>query len=268
MSTTRILIWLVFGIISLGCKEVYDWPTKPEANNQLVVEAILTNEFAFQRIRLSESYGNIYEEPNLVTDASVEVSTLGNKWSFTPSDDDPGLFTSETQFAVRRNIPYFLRIEWQGVLYEAQGQLSFVFPLKSPTYTQHGSSDSIMLLEVAPLYHPLDQAMFEVLIDWTHSQSEGPNQARLFFYSFRSIDGSELFRGDLEKIYFPIGSTIITKKFGLNSDFAEYLRALALETHWQGGFFDEASSSLPTNISTGLGFFSLCSVLSDTLIVR
>lgn len=262
------LTCLALGLICLSCEEVYDWPTKPGENNQLVVEAILTNEFAFQNIRLSESYGRIDEEPVTVIDASVEVRTLGNKWFFNPSDDDPGLFTSETRFACRKNIPYFLRIEWQGEIYEARDQLSFVFPLKSPTYTQSGSSDSVMLLEVAPLYHPLDQAMYEVMIDWSHIQSAGPNQAKLFFYSFRTIDGSELFRDDLEKIYFPKGSTIITKKFGLNSDFAEYLRALALETHWQGGFFDEASSSLPTNVSNGLGFFSLCSVLSDTLIVE
>ncbi|MBK8503472.1 MAG: DUF4249 family protein [Saprospiraceae bacterium] len=268
MKWTCVLIWLTLGTVFLGCEEVYDWPTRPQANHQLVVEAILTNEFTFQTIRLSQSYGLINEKPVAVIDALVEVRTLGNQWSFIPSEDDPGLFTSETRFAVRRNIPYFLKIEWNGVVHEANEELSFVFPLKSPTYAESGSSDSLMLLEVAPLYHPLDQAMYEVVIDWSHIQSAAPNQAKLFFYSFRTIDGSELFRDDLEKIYFPIGSTIITRKFGLNSDFAEYLRALALETHWQGGFFDEASSSLPTNISNGIGFFSLCSVLSDTLIVE
>jgi hypothetical protein len=267
MRVPTILVGIALSFIHLGCEEVYDWPTKPEANKQLVVEAILTNEFSFQHIRLSESFALINEKPSPVIDASVEVITLGNKWLFIPSAEDPGLFMSETRFAVRRNVPYFLKIRWQGRVYEARDQLSFVFPLKSPTYIQSGSSDSLMLLEVAPLYHPLDQAMYEVWIDWSHVKSTMPNQAKLFFYSFRTIDGSELFRDDLEEIYFPIGSRIITRKFGLNSDYAEYLRALALETHWQGGFFDEASSSLPSNISNGLGFFSLCAVLSDTLIV-
>ena len=47
------------------------------------------------------------------------------------------------------------------------------------------------------------------------------------------------------------------------------VRALLMEAEWQGGVLDEASGSLPTNISSGgLGFFAVCAVLSDTLVAQ
>ena len=51
--------------------------------------------------------------------------------------------------------------------------------------------------------------------------------------------------------------------------FAAYLRALLMETEWQGGAFDEASANLPTNITNGgLGYFAVCGVLADTLVAE
>ena len=95
-------------------------------------------------------------------------------------------------------------------------------------------------------------------------------KAKLFFYTFNTIDVSySVFPQDKEKVYFPKGSKITEKKYSLTNEYAAYLRALLAETEWQGSLFENARDNLPTNISNnGLGYFSICSVISDSLIVQ
>ena len=179
------------------------------------------------------------------------------------------MYYSHTPFRAFKDVNYQLDIHWKGKRYSATNQLSFVSPLEAISFAYNGNPDSLRLLEVAPTYHPLEQAMHEVIVYWEHIKPTQSSWAKLYFYTFKTLDGSELFKPEEETIYFPRGSIIIRKKFGLNDGFASYLRALVLETRWQGGVYDEASSSLPTNISGGgLGYFSVCSVLSDTLIAQ
>ena len=84
-----------------------------------------------------------------------------------------------------------------------------------------------------------------------------------------SVDVNGFFRPPRDTIVFPVGSQVAIKKFGLNDDFATYLRSLAIETEWNGNFIYGASANLPTNISNdGLGFFSTCAVVMDTLVAR
>ena len=83
------------------------------------------------------------------------------------------------------------------------------------------------------------------------------------------LDISEIFRPPKATVVFPRGSVVFRQKYSLHPSFATYLRALLMETEWQGGVFDEASSSLPTNISNGgLGFFAVCAVLSEVVVAE
>ena len=145
-----------------------------------------------------------------------------------------------------------------------------VQPLNQLTFNAYGNTDSLTLGEVAPLYSPYEQAMYEINIDWSHLSAVEPNRAKLFFYTFSTVDIPELFPPEKETVVFPKGSIVIEKKHSLNDDFAAFYRALALETdwHWQG-FYDENSASLPTNLNNGaLGFFGVAAVLSDTLVAE
>ena len=85
----------------------------------------------------------------------------------------------------------------------------------------------------------------------------------------RDSDISERFPPPRQPVPFPKGSIVLIEKFGLNHDFADYLRALNIETNWNGTFFYSSGSNLPTNIEGGaLGFFSTCATVKDTLIAR
>ena len=136
-------------------------------------------------------------------------------------------------------------------------------------FTIREGIDSFSIKEVGPLYSLDEQAMYQVDIDWNHIIPSDTSRARQFFYTLGTVDANGLFRPFKEKVIFPKGSIIIRKKFALNADFAAYIRTLLMETEWQGGIYDENSSSLPTNVSNGgLGFFGVCSVLGDTLVAE
>ncbi|NND05114.1 MAG: DUF4249 family protein [Saprospiraceae bacterium] len=257
-------------ICSLGlcfsCEEPVDWPLSAGPEGRLVVEAILTNQHTFQKFRLTQNRRAANGEELGVADAQVAISSPQISLVFDADQQDPGSYVSKRPFAAQKDVLYTLEIIWRDEAYEASSQLSFVAPLEQIIIDRE-NEDSLFIGEVAPLYHPLQQAMHEVQVDWTHISMTAPNRAGLFFYTFSTIDGSELLRPMVEDIYFPKGTKVMRTKYGLNDDFAAYLRSFALETIWQGGFFDEASSSLPTNISNGgLGFFSVCATLQDSLV--
>ena len=252
----------------ISCEEVVPWDLGPAENDQIVVEAILTNENVIQQVRLSKSFDHLRGTAEPVTDAIVTVNSIDGEVHFNDTPLLPGIYRSSKPFAARKDVLYQLEIIWNNEEYTASESLSFVSPLERVRFSGFGP-DSLTLPEIGSLYHPLQQAMYEVHVFWHHINPSDASWARMYFYTFSTIDGNELIRPEKEKVYFPVGSIVLVKKFGLSEGFASYLRSLVMETEWQGSAFDEASSSLPTNISNdGLGFFSVCSVLSDTLLAR
>ena len=252
-----------------ACEEAIEWDLKTGENNRLVVEAILTNELTTQEVKLSKSYDGLNQEVPTIDDADVYVEVNGSVVRFFSDSLQEGCYKSEIPFAVLNNLEYKLHIDWQGVTYEASSFLSEVAPIPALTFTPH-ATDSNLIFNVLPfLYNANQQAMHEMDIDWSGLSTDSVSKARIIFYTFSSLEESELSRPNFEDVIFPVGSEVIIKKYGLNADFANYLRSLAIETEWNGGSFYSAPTSLPTNISNnGLGFFSTCAVLRDTLIAE
>lgn len=260
---------LLIVLITSGCEEKTDWDFHPEENGALVVEAILTNEIKNQEVILSLSYDTPNGEPIPVADAQVLVRGDGVIYNFQTASIQPGKYISELPFATQLGIPYTLEILWNGSNYLAENEMIEVIPFAPLTFKPFGQTDSVQIREVAPLYSPNEQAMYEVDIDWRHITGSDSSRAKLFFYTFNTIDVNELFRPEQENVPFPKGSIVIEKKYSLNPEFAAYFRALLMENEWQGGVFDEASASLPTNLNNGaLGFFGVSAVLCDTLIAE
>jgi hypothetical protein len=138
-----------------------------------------------------------------------------------------------------------------------------------------GDPDTLRQIQwIAPAYNPDEMAMYQVDVDWSHLPGYDPSdtltRARLYRYTLNTIDVNYIiFPQDKEEVFFPVGSILIARKFSVNENYGNYLRALLSETEWQGSLFEEIRGNLPTNISNGgLGYFSACSVLADTLIVE
>lgn len=261
--------WLMIGLLLSACEEVTDWELQPGENGQLVVEAILTDERKIQEIRLSRSYDALNGAAPEVVDATVSVRVANQAVAFFPDPANPGRYLSDREFRVFQDLDYYLEIEWQGQIYNAVSRLSTVAPIPPIFFLPSENTDLVSLVEFATRYNPNQQAMYEVNIDWSHLTNEPPTQAKTYFYTFSDISVSDVVRPERETVLFPRGSVVQVRKFGLNDDFADYLRALMIETQWRGGAFYADGTSLPTNISGGaIGFFSTCAVLERVVVAR
>ncbi len=258
---------LMLGMLT-ACEEQTDWNFQSLENGALVVEAIITDEFKRQEVLLSLSTSGLNDEAPPVSSAEVRVVGEGKTFFFREDFMRPGRYVSEKIFPAQSGVVYTLEIDWNGTTYLAEAEMADILPFERMTF-QPAGTDSLSIKEVAPLYLPHEQAMYEVDLFWAHLANEESARAKLFFYTFNTIDINELFRPSQETVVFPKGSIVREKKYSLHPEFAAYLRALLMETEWQGGVFDEASGSLPTNISKGgLGFFAVCAVLNKTFIAE
>ncbi|MEZ5038421.1 MAG: DUF4249 family protein [Saprospiraceae bacterium] len=263
----NLMCCLLFSLVA--CEEAIDWELMPGTNGHLAVEAIITDQFIQQSIRLSQSYDGLNGAVPAVTDALVTVAVNGVVFAFVPDLSEPGLYKSEVPFSAIKDLEYTLDIRWKDQKYTATSQLSSVAPMPNIRFRQIGVPDSLTFGDFVPLYNANQQAMYEMNIDWSHLSNGPKTSAKMIFYTFNTLDVSELVRPPQDTVVFPRGSIIIAKKYGLNDDFAAYLRALAIETTWKGGAFYGTSANLPTNISEdGLGFFSTCAILVDTLVAE
>lgn len=265
----KTILGIAFLLGIFSCVEETDWTFQPQGNGALVVEAMITDEFKTQEIRLSLTYDNLNDKPLPASAATITVSDGQNNFPFVEDAAEAGKYTSEQPFAAQQNQLYKLEILWDGKTYRAENQMVEVLPFNEMTFDPFGETDSLTVGVVAPEYSQDEQAMYEIDIDWSHISNIDSSHAKLFFYTFSTVDVNQLFSSPKDTVVFPIGSIVIEKKHSLNDDFAAFYRAFAMETEWQGSIYDENSASLPTNISNnGVGFFGVSAVLSDTLIAE
>ena len=265
---SNIYLLLLFPLL-FSCEEFAGWRLKPQKDNRLVVEAILTNEPITQEIKLSQTYTIANGQAPPITDARVEVEANGIVYGFEADTANPGTYKSSDAFAVVDHLPYTLSIEWEEMIYTASSELSRVSPMPEIGFRLDSATGNFGLVGLDQIFNPNQQAMYEVWIDWSHLQDSIPNQALVYYYTFSFVHVNELIRPARERILFPPGSQVIVKKYGLNDDFADFLRAMLIETDWSGNLYFVASGDLPGNISNeALGFFTTCAVVSDTLIAE
>jgi len=268
MKSFRYILLLLLAFSA--CEKSVDWELDTFEEPRLVVEAILTDENRVQEILLSRTYADLNGEAPAVTNAGVSVEVNQVSYNFLPDPQLPGRYLSEVPFEVIGGLEYRLQVDWEGNSYSASSSLSDVSPIPQPTFFPVGNTDSLRLGDFIPPCSTTEQVLYRIDIDWSHLvDSAEVTQARIYRYTFTSIDMSQLLPPPQEKVYFPRGSIVQIQKFGLNDDFAEYLRAQAIETDWNGTFFFSVSDNLPSNIEPeGLGFFSTCAVVRNSLLAE
>lgn len=258
-----------------ACEMETSWPVGEKSYETIAVEATITGEFKKHHILVTRpaSVANAEFEP-----ASGAWVTVGDGYDFVEfmeTEDEPGLYESQAAFAAVIDRQYRLAVYYRGKTYEAS---AYMIPVYPSTRLQTGPvgdvSGMFEIKWIAVEYSPQEQAMYEVVIDWSHlpvyNHPDSVSRAKIMHYTLKTIDVSyNIFPQDKEEIVFPPGSIITEKKYSVNDHFAAYLRALLAETEWQGSLFEEARGNLPTNISNGgLGYFSVCAVLTDTLVAH
>ncbi len=266
---------LLFALLSvlLACQAPFPYNPQP-SKKFVVVEALLTNEFKYQQIRLSYSITETSDTVESVTGANVVVETQGKQYFFYESDSVPGLYISTDKFAATIDRDYRLDIVVNGKVYTAFTGEEPVGLLDSIRYEYNQDTGLYRISYVAPVFDPYSAAMYELYLDWSKvpgysSLPYDSTHAKMYFFTLRTMDVNELFQPYQQQVYFPRGTEIVERKYSLTPFFESYIRALLLETHWSGSLFDVEHWNLPTNLSGGaLGFFTACSVIERRYIVQ
>ena len=126
---------------------------------------------------------------------------------------------------------------------------------------------------VANAFSSQEPAIWELLLDWSkvpgyENAGSAGCQARMLFYTLPTLDVSEIFAPEMEKISFPAGTIINERRYSITPEHAEFLREMLLETNWTGGLFSLANANVMTNLSAGaIGYFGACSVTSLSITV-
>jgi len=267
--------FILFLLIFLSaCEEKIDWELQTEKVNTIVVDAIITNELKYQHIHLTKPFTSQNDSGEPVSGAQVYISAKNFTTLFLESPENPGHYFSDYPGAGSIDVNYQLHIQHKGKTYTAEAYMIPVLPANLPTWEYDAGKDLCKISWNASQYNPSEQAMYEAIISWSHlvdtTLTDTLTIARIKFYTLNTINVSyNIFPQDKEEVWFPRNSIAIIKKYSVTNEYGDYLRALLAEAEWQGSLFEEARGNLPTNISNGgLGYFSACSVISDTLIVQ
>ncbi|MFP4470696.1 MAG: DUF4249 family protein [Bacteroidales bacterium] len=275
LNIVRFGLLLVISVfVQVSCEEKTEWPIDAAQQQTVVVDAIITNEYSRQEIRLTRPYHDLNGRPEPVRGAEVYISFDTTSINFYESPALPGYYFTGGPAAASVGREYTLVINVDGKAYSAVAAMEPVGPANNPGFQRNYGTGLYRLQWNNPQYNPFEQAMYEAVISWSHlvdpSIQDTLTYARLMYYTLSTIDVSyNIFPQDEEEVWFPKYSYAIVKKYSVSDDYGAYLRALLAETEWQGSLFEHARGNLPTNITNGgLGYFSICAVLTDTLVVQ
>lgn len=258
-------LYVIF-IFCIGCEVEHPWSNKLESVSGFVVDGIITDEYKVQRISLTRCNSDTMVLP--VSGAVVTVTDSNTVYTFSESLQTPGTYNSEP-FKAFFGKRYKLNIKYNSKDYSA---FASMVPVSSfiPASIETNEKKGLYWYNNVKYGDP---AMIIVDYDWSanlaYCSDYGSSKARGIFYILNNIDENQLFAPDKEIIYFPGGTKIVRKKFGLSADHQLFIRSLLMETEWRGGIFDVQQGNVFSNITNGAhGFFGVCSVISDSLTVK
>lgn len=261
----KILAILLFVAAFSGCVKETTWDIG-DGEKKVVVDGILTDEPGVQVIRLQYSVAELNAVPEPVTGAEVIINTEDSSFVLTEDTLQPGVYQTRPGFSAEQEKTYTLQIFHQGNLYSAKAEMMPGITFDPLQYVQEPGKNMFHVSFVASAFSPDDPAMWEVLLDWSQVPGYSPgdslvNRARLLFYTLPTIDVTEIFAPEMEKVSFPAGTIVTQKRYSLTSAHASFVRELLSETTWQGGLFNTMPSDVSTNLSNGAtGWFGVCGV--------
>lgn len=197
------------------CELPVDWELKPGENGKLVIEAIITNEQKAQEVKLSLSYNDFNEKPVPVSEAVVRFYDGQNVVEFVEDSMEPGTFRSVVPIVLTYFTDYSLEVFYKGEQHMATSYMVPVLPFQPLTFQQIGETDSLRIKEVANIYGLVQQAMYEIDINWSHITNADSSKAKVFYYTFTTVDAGQIFSPPKEDVIFPRGSIVVEKNIPL-----------------------------------------------------
>jgi hypothetical protein len=262
------LLYIVLLIFLSACEKTVKWPLQDQGSGLIVVDGIITNEHKMQTVTLTYPVTELNAKPNPVTGANILISDEDSVFHFTEQPDRSGIYKSVNPFIAREGYHYSLHIFYKEQVILAKAAMTSALPFNFLVYTSDDGSGMYHISWVASSFSTQPPAMWEVLLDWSKAKGyentdSSACRARLLFYTLSTLDVSEIFAPQMEKITFPAGTIIDERRYSLTPEHAEFIREVLLESQWQGGLFNSVPANVPTNLSRGAtGFFAACGVYS------
>jgi hypothetical protein len=273
-SKYQIYIMLITILLALSCEIAADWNIQGNNEEFIVVYGIITNEKKAHEIAVSKSVSTINEKSRPVSGANVLIYDGDSLHQLTENPLNQGIYNTDQGFRAFINKTYNLIVTTEGKQYFANASMVPVTPFRALRYKYDEKKELFFIDSVTQTFNQQDAAMYEIVIDWSELEAyasvpKANRKARLFYYSLNTIDISQVFEPEKEKVYFPSGTLITQRKYSLSPIHALFIRSLLLETQWRGGLFDVSQGNVFTNLSNGAkGFFGASTVVEHSFIVN
>jgi len=262
-----LLLAVLMFLFSCG-EEAIEWELDTHIPDLLVVEGVITNQRNTHEVRITLPVADPADTPQPVSGAVVAIFDGSN--ALTLTETSPGIYHTTPNVRAVYNKLYTLYILNGGMEYYAPSYLTPVRPLDQLQYRKaQGQQNWYELL----LHETQDASMMEIWLDWSHLPAfrELPSeetQARIVYYTVKSIDVNKMFKPDKQKVYFPVGTRVIRRKYSMNTFQEEFVRTLMAETEWRGSWFDVQPGNVQTNLTEGaVGYFSVSTMVADSSLI-
>ena len=267
-------LFFLLSVLIYSCEEVTDYEFSTEELQFIVVNGNLTNEIKSHEITINQPISNLNQPTLPVSGALLYVFDGDSLHALEEDLSNPGTYKTDEGFSAVVNKPYALLIVTSEKRYHASTYMLPVTAFKPLKYSFDEEKQLFTIDSVNQTFDRNESAIYEVQIDWSQVEGyenieESKKKALLYYYTLSTIDISEVFAPEKEKVYFPAGTILVESKYSLTPEHAAFIRSMLLETEWRGGFFDVAYGNLKTNLSEGaFGYFSVSTVIRDTIIVE
>ena len=274
LGLIKLISVLFLFFLFISCEVETGWKFDPYFNNYLIVNGQITSEKKVHKVILSRMVTKPNDAPEPVSSASVSIWDGDLLCILKENPSKPGVYETDSNFRAFLNKTYKLLIVKDYQRYNSTVTMLPVTPFNQMKYKYDGERSMYTIDSVTQAFDDNESAMYEIMVDWTNvpgyeSTPVESKKAVVYYYKLSTIDISEVFKSETEKIFFPIGTTITEKKYSLTKEHAEFMRSLLLETEWRGGLFDVAHGNVKTNLSQGaLGFFGASTVSQKIFLVN
>lgn len=253
-------------LVLTACEEQVNRQLFSEETDLLVVEGVMTNELKSHLVKLSQPYGEMNGRGKAVAGASVYVFEDTTIFALTELPAGSGNYYTPLMrglFGKR----YTLVIQHDGKTFFAQDSPAPVQPL---TPLRYHATDKGFLLDMDP--QGTDANYVEYNVSWENSTQCTDTDhcsGKVIYYDLKTVDVNEIYKPGKVPFYFPEESIVIRRKYSVSPGYRTFLRSMLSETEWRGGVFDVQRANVTTNLSEGaIGFFAVCTVVSDTTVVK
>jgi len=263
----KVFIYLSLIILCIACEDVYDFPGKGNYQKIPVIEAIITGQPGYQKVRVS--YATQLDDSILslpITNALVMVTNgTGDTMNFSYTQN--GWYTRD-DFVAKPQNNYTLLVQIDSALYRSTSSMVSMHGLDSVTYSFHkktNASDSAYFLKIyAGTTDPNDQKYYQIQIYKNHQLvTTGEDILLLSDIGTFSLNGVEL------SLPFAKNDTLDVGLYSLTKEMFNYhlyvINSLVNNSNYVLDFKNNPSTQFAPE---ALGYFQVSQISNKSIVIR